>query len=104
MAKKQELAKQAPVQTLNKEHIQKFKMLSNSKTMIEQDKAALNDDIKAIAEQLGWTVGKVNSILNTMMKEQEKGGVLKAQEEIHEAVKQILNIDDLLTGETSETK
>lgn len=90
----EEIVKQESVQRLNKEHIMAFKAIVDSKKRIALDTEAVRDDIKGLAEKLGWKPKKVNSVLSIMIKEEQEGGAIKETEEINGFVRQILNIED----------
>lgn len=88
------IAKQEPVQSLTKDHIIAFKAIAASKTRIALDQEAVSDDIKALAERLGWKTKKVSSVLATMKKEEQQGGIIKESEEVLDFTRQILNIEE----------
>lgn len=97
--KKSKAEKQAPVQSLNREHINAFRAIAANKTRIKLDQEAISDDIKALCDKLGWNGKKVNSVLSTFMKEEEKGGVIKESNEVIDAVEQILGLEQNLANQ-----
>lgn len=98
--KKDKTEKQAPVQSLNREHINAFRAIAANKMRIKLDQEAISDDIKALCDKLGWNSKKVNSVLSTFMKEEEKGGVIKESNEVIYAVEQILGLEQNLENQT----
>lgn len=87
-----------PVQTLNREHINAIKAIIANQTKIKLDKEALNDDIKALTDKLGWSSKKVNSVISTYNKEESVGGAIKESNEILDAVEQIIQLDENLNN------
>lgn len=87
----EEFTKPEPVTTLTRDHIMTFKSIASSKTRLKLEQEAISDDVKGLAKKLGWSNAKVGSVISMMMKEQEKGGVIKETNEITETVGQILD-------------
>lgn len=100
--KKVKKDKQPPVQSLNREHINMFRAIAASKIRMKMEQEATSDDVKALCDKLGWPAKKVTAVLNTFMKEEEKGGIIKESNEIIEAAEQILNLTSNLANQVDE--
>lgn len=64
--------------------------IAENKNRLKLDQEAIKDDVKAVSEKLGISVGEINEIVNIIMKEQEKGGVILAKTKTLSLAEQVL--------------
>ena len=100
MKKKKEMGQQEPVRTLNREHINAFKAIAENKKKMKFDQEAISDDVKVLAEKLGWPTKRIGSVVSMLMKEEEQGGALQESSEIVESVEQILGLSSSVMSVT----
>lgn len=79
-----------PIRTLTDEHKKMIMALVQNKSQLKLDQEAIRDDTKAIADRLGIKPGDVNRIVSLVSREQEKGGVIRGEENLLELATQVL--------------
>ncbi len=75
---------------LNAEHKKAILAIIGNKNQIKLDQEALKDDVKALSEKLGISVGEINAIVNIVSQEQEKGGVILSKTKQLNLAEQVL--------------
>lgn len=75
---------------LTKEHVGMLQSLvyHNQKMKLEQE--AYNEDVKAVAGKINIKPGEVKEMVRWIIQEQEKGGVIEANEQKLELARQVL--------------
>ncbi len=79
-----------PLRTLTDEHKKMILGLVQNKNQLKLDQEAIRDDTKAIADRLGIKPGDVNRIVSLVMREQEKGGIIRGEENLLGLATQVL--------------
>lgn len=83
-----------PIRVLTEEHKKMIMALVQNKSQLKLDQEAIRDDTKAIADRLGIKPGDVNKIVSLVAREQEKGGVIRGEENLLDLATQVLGTDD----------
>jgi hypothetical protein len=81
---------------LTGEHIQAIMALVGNTERLQLDKEALKDDTKGLADAIGCKPGEVSEMVNMVVKERAKGGVVEAREKALDFAKQILESDEMV--------
>ena len=84
---------------LTPEHMKMIQALIYSQTKIKMDQEALAQDVKAVAQKTNLKPGEVKEMINWIIQEQEKGGVIDAKEKKLEFMRQILSFFDVSASE-----
>ena len=79
---------------LTTEHMKMIDSLINHLTRIKMEQEALSEDVKAVAQKTNMKPGEVKEMVNWIMQEREKGGVLEAKEKKIEFMRQVLAFAD----------
>lgn len=79
------------IRVLDEHHKKMIRAIIENKRSLLMDQEAIKDDVKAVAERLGLTTGEINKIVNLIMKEEDKGGVIKAETDTINLAEQVLD-------------
>lgn len=75
---------------LDDSHKKMFLAIVENKMRAKLEAELAREDVKGLAEKLNVTPGEINSIVGLVMKEQEKGGAVRAQSKIIDYTEQVL--------------
>lgn len=76
--------------TLTKEHRQAIMAIVINTERMKLDKEALTEDSKGLAAKMGCKPADVNELVNIMIQERSKGGVIEARERKLELARQLI--------------
>lgn len=80
--------------TLTKEHRKAIMAIVINTERHKLDKEALTEDAKGLAAQMGCKPGDVNELVNIMIQERSKGGVIEARERKLDLARQLIEGED----------
>ena len=79
---------------VTKEHAKALQSLVYHMQQMKLGQEAYNDDVKATADKMGLKPGQVKEMVNWIVQEQNKGGVLSEKEQKVDLVRQVLSFID----------
>ena len=85
----------APMEiVLTSEHMKMVQGLIFHMQKIKMEQEALSEDIKAVAQKTNLKPAEVKEMVNWIIQEQEKGGVIDAKERKLDFIRQVLSFFD----------
>lgn len=89
---------------LTTESIKALEALVYNFRKIKLDQEAFNEDVKAIASKINGKPGDVKEMVNSIIQEQDKGGVIEKKEQKLDLIKQVLSYLDKTLPETEQNE
>lgn len=86
---------------LTREHVKAIQSLILSMKRIKMDQEALAEDIKALGAKMNVKPGEIKEMASWIMQEEEKGGVIDAKEKKLDIIRQVFEMIDEVSSQTS---